>query len=207
MTNKTHFSPASEKGHFDGLVDEGKYLRQSSLYKQILPRTPIWIKTSVFSVPSLAKNLFNLRNLWLINDLRLRILTYEKINLFLQNEPKFRKSQMNVSKVLAMDYGKVDTWWSGKNKANSKPIQSQFKANSKPIQTQYKPNTNPKQTQNKPNTNPIQTQTKPISTVPLTPQEIALSIVCELVKIRRLGDTSGSNYMTTSWNNWKAEYL
>ena len=196
MTNKTHFSPASEKGHFDGLVDEGKYLRQSSLYKQILPRTPIWIKTSVFSVPSLAKNLFNLRNLWLINDLRLRILTYEKINLFLQNEPKFRKSQMNVSKVLAMDYGKVDTWWSGKNKANSKPIQSQFKANTNPIQTQ-----------NKPNTNPIQTQTKPISTVPLTPQEIALSIVCELVKIRRLGDTSGSNYMTTSWNNWKAEYL
>jgi hypothetical protein len=161
MTNKTHFSPASEKGHFDGLVDEGKYLRQSSLYKQILPRTPIWIKTSVFSVPSLAKNLFNLRNLWLINDLRLRILTYEKINLFLQNEPKFRKSQMNVSKVLAMDYGKVDTWWSGKNKANSKPIQSQFKANTNPIQTQYKPKTNPKQTQYKPKTNPKQTQFQP----------------------------------------------
>jgi len=163
MTNKTHFSPASEKGHFDGLVDEGKYLRQSSLYKQILPRTPIWIKTSVFSVPSLAKNLFNLRNLWLINDLRLRILTYEKINLFLQNEPKFRKSQMNVSKVLAMDYGKVDTWWSGKNKANSKPIQSQYKPNTNPIQTQNKPNTNPIQTQNKPNTNPKQTQYKPNS--------------------------------------------
>ena len=47
MTNKTHFSPASEKGHFDGLVDEGRYLRQSLLYKQILPRTPSRLKTSV----------------------------------------------------------------------------------------------------------------------------------------------------------------
>ncbi|MHC4656595.1 MAG: hypothetical protein ACYS91_16500, partial [Planctomycetota bacterium] len=40
MDNKTHFSPVSKKGHFYGLVDEGTYLRQSSLYKQILPRTP-----------------------------------------------------------------------------------------------------------------------------------------------------------------------
>ncbi len=45
MTNNNHFSPASEKGHFNGLVDEGKYLRQSSLYKQILPRTPSRLKT------------------------------------------------------------------------------------------------------------------------------------------------------------------
>ena len=34
-----------------------------------------------------------------------------------------------------------------------------------------------------------------ISIGALTPQEIALSIVCELVKIRRLVDTSGSNHM------------
>ena len=54
---------------------------------------------------------------------------------------------MNVSKVLAMDYDKMDTWWGGKNKAKTKPIQTQFKANTNPIQTQYKPNTKP----NKPN--------------------------------------------------------
>jgi len=30
----------------------------------------------------------------------------------------------------------------------------------------------------------------------VTPQEIALSIVCELVKVRRLGNTSGANHMT-----------
>jgi len=35
-----------------------------------------------------------------------------------------------------------------------------------------------------------------ISIGAVTPQEIALSIVCELVKIRRLGDTSQANHMT-----------
>jgi hypothetical protein len=38
MTNNNRFSPASEKGRFYGLMDEGEYLRQSLLYKQILPR-------------------------------------------------------------------------------------------------------------------------------------------------------------------------
>jgi len=48
MANKTLISPAFEKGHFDGLVDEGSYLRQSSLYKQILPRTLSWQKLCAF---------------------------------------------------------------------------------------------------------------------------------------------------------------
>jgi len=62
MVKKALISLAFEKGHFNGLVDEGKYLRQSLLYKQILPRTPSRPKTSVFSVPSVANNLFNPRN-------------------------------------------------------------------------------------------------------------------------------------------------
>jgi len=40
----------------------------------------------------------------------------------------------------------------------------QNKANSKPIQTQYKPNTKPIQTQFKANTKPIQSQFKPKQT-------------------------------------------
>ena len=64
-------------------------------------------------------------------------------HLFLTNKANFRKSQMNVTDLLTMDYDKMDTWSSGKNKANSKPIQSQFKPNTNPIQTQNKP----KQTQ------------------------------------------------------------
>jgi hypothetical protein len=98
------------------------------------------------------------------------------------------------------------------NEAKTKPIQTQFKPNSNPIQSQYKANTKPIQSQYKPNTNPIQTQykanTNPISTGRLTPQEIAFSIVCELVKIGRPGAASGSDYMTIAFsNNWKAEGL
>jgi hypothetical protein len=39
-----------------------------------------------------------------------------QIRLFMQNEPKFRKSQMNISTILTMNYDKKDTWWSGKTK-------------------------------------------------------------------------------------------
>jgi hypothetical protein len=65
---------------------------------------------------------------------------------FCTNKPNFRKSQVNVSKVLRKDYDKMDTWSIGKNKPNSNPIQSQsnpIKANIMPKQTQFKP----KQTQ------------------------------------------------------------
>jgi len=66
-----------------------------------------------------------------------------QISPFLTNKANFRKSQMNVTDLLTRDYEKMDTWSSGKNKANSKPIQTQFKPNSNPIQSQFKP----KQTQ------------------------------------------------------------
>jgi len=41
---------------------------------------------------------------------------------FMQNEPNFRKSQMNVNKVLSKDYENKDTWWSGKNEPKTNPI-------------------------------------------------------------------------------------
>jgi len=61
---------------------------------------------------------------------------------FLTNKANFPKSQINVNKVLTMDYENKTLSGSGKNKANSKPN----KANSKPIS---------------PETNPIQTQYEP----------------------------------------------
>ena len=90
------------------------------------------------------KNPRNLRNPWLINDLRaFGIFTLVKMSLqispFCSNKPNFRKSQMNVNKVLIKAYEQLDTWSIGKNKPNTNPIQSQ----SKPKQTQFKP----KQTQ------------------------------------------------------------
>ena len=172
MANKTHFSPASKKGHFDGLVDEGEYLRQSSLYKQILPRPvrrsfseggtqswpkilyPLWLYSLCSSCLRGEKICEISVNPRLINDLRLRKITYEKIKLFLQNEPKFRKVKLNVNKVLTKDYDKMDTWSIGKNepkRTQNEPKRSQNKPNSNPIQSQYKPNTKPIQSQ----TNPI----------------------------------------------------
>ena len=176
MTKNNRFSPTSEKGHFYGLVDEGKYLRQSLLYKQILPRPvrrsfseggtqsrlktlcSLWLYSSCSSCASWLKNPFNQRNLrkpLLINDLSPCKALYTSSDsstdaerslqnhLFMQNKPNFRKNQMNVTDLLTRDYERKDTWSSGKNKPNSKPIQTQFKANTNPIQSQFKP----KQTQ------------------------------------------------------------
>jgi hypothetical protein len=58
----------------------------------------------------------------------------------MQNKPNFRKNQMNVSDLIKEGYDKMDTWSSGKNKAKTNPIQTQYKPNSNPIQTQFKPN-------------------------------------------------------------------
>ncbi len=62
-----------------------------------------------------------------------------QIHPFLTNKANFEKSQMNVKDLFTKDYDIMDTWSSEKNKANSKPIQTQYKANSKPIQIQTKP--------------------------------------------------------------------
>jgi hypothetical protein len=54
----------------------------------------------------------------------------------MQNKPNFRKSQMNLSIFLQMDYEKLNDWTLGQNKPN----QTQFKANSKPISEMPKMN-------------------------------------------------------------------
>ena len=63
-----------------------------------------------------------------------------QISPFCSNKPNFRKSQMNVNKVLTKDYEKRTLGQRGKNKPNSNPIQTQYKANTNPIQTQNKAN-------------------------------------------------------------------
>jgi hypothetical protein len=56
-----------------------------------------------------------------------------QIHPFLTNKANFRKSQVNVTNLLTMNYGKMDTWSNEKNKANSKPKQTQYKPKTKPI--------------------------------------------------------------------------
>ena len=90
----------------------------------------------------------------IVSDLGLRISDFAGLGIFttvvsalqirpfLTNKPNFRKSQMNVSRLLTRDYEKKTLGGVGK----TNPIQTQFKPNSKPI----KPNTKP----NKPNACP-----------------------------------------------------
>jgi len=45
VTKKTPFSPASEKGHFDGLVDEGKQQSQKLALRTALAKNTKLAKT------------------------------------------------------------------------------------------------------------------------------------------------------------------
>ncbi len=97
------------------------------------------------------KNPRNLRNPWLINDLRLFKALYNyrdistvieeslQIRLFMQNEPNFLDALMNVSPVITTEYINNPNWTLGENEPKTNPI----KANSNPI----KANKMPKQTQ------------------------------------------------------------
>ena len=49
-----------------------------------------------------------------------------QISSFMQNEPNFRKSQMNVNKVLTKDYEKRTLGQHGKNEPNTNPKRTQF---------------------------------------------------------------------------------
>ena len=153
--------PASEAERFS----EACFVERFGRRRQSRPKTSVisvaknlcnlWL---LFRAFLWLKNPRNLRNPWLINDLRACKALYIcrvsstgiesslQIRLFMQNKANFRKSQMNVNKVLTKDYEKRTLGQRGKTKP-IKANQSQFKANSKPI----KANKMPKQTQNKAN--------------------------------------------------------
>jgi len=42
--------------------------------------------------------------------------------LFMQNKPNVKDAQINVNSYMKNKYEKLDTWLSGKNKANSNPF-------------------------------------------------------------------------------------
>ncbi len=44
-----------------------------------------------------------------------------QINLFMQNKPNVKDAQINVNSYMKSRYEILDTWLSGKNKANSNP--------------------------------------------------------------------------------------
>jgi hypothetical protein len=59
----------------------------------------------------------------------------------MQNKANFRKSQVNITSLITVDYENIANWKLGENKANTKPIKANtkpVKANKMPKQTQYK---------------------------------------------------------------------
>jgi hypothetical protein len=62
--------------------------------------------------------------------------TSDERRIFMQNEPNFPKSQMNVTKALTKEYEKKTLGEHGKNEPKTNPI----KANSKPIKANKMPN-------------------------------------------------------------------
>jgi hypothetical protein len=156
MTKKTPFSPASEKGHLNGLVDGAiacykacpERSRMGSLYKPILPRpvrrsfseggTPSWPKTSVN--PVILSNFSSCSSCLrgekisvisvkprLIKDLRSTKVYVRKNNLFMQNKANFRKSQMNVSDCFTMNYEQSTMNYEIKNKPNTNTNKHNFR--------------------------------------------------------------------------------
>ncbi len=45
----------------------------------------------------------------------------------MQNKPNVKDAQINVNSYMKSKYEKLDTWLSGKNKANSNPIKPNFR--------------------------------------------------------------------------------
>ena len=94
----------------------------------------------LFALVALWLNIpFNQRNPWLINDLRLFKALYNcrdtftdvmsplQIKLFMQNKAKFRKSQMNVNKVLTKGYEKKTLSERGKKQSQTNPNKAKLK--------------------------------------------------------------------------------
>ena len=63
------------------------------------------------------------RSLYICRETFTDVMSALQIKLFMQNEPKFRKSQMKVNKVLTMNYEHMDTWSSVRNEPKTNPIQ------------------------------------------------------------------------------------
>ncbi len=76
----------------------------------------------------------NLRNPWLVKDLRTYKALYNckdtftdvmsalQIKLFMQNKAKFQNVKLNINRVLTKDYEQMNTWSGGKKQSQTNPI-------------------------------------------------------------------------------------
>ena len=96
----------------------------------------------------------------------------------MQNKANFGKAQMNVTKVLTMDYKNKTLGGSGKNKANTKPNKANLlnaQMNVTTFQTKaYENISNWTLDENKPNTNPNKANFKLRQKKPRNPAKLRL---------------------------------
>jgi len=81
--------------------------------------------------------------LYICRETITNVMSALQINLFLQNEPNFRKSQVNLNNLLKRNYEQMDTWSIRKNEPKTNPNEPKTNpilANKTPIRTQFKPN-------------------------------------------------------------------
>jgi len=82
-----------------------------------------------------------------------------QIHLFMQNEPNFRKSQMNLNDLLTRDYDKRTLGERGKNEPKTNPNEPNFKKAkmnvNKVLVKDYENIANCEPCKNEPKTNPI----------------------------------------------------
>ena len=113
--------------------------------------TEYYIQATKWFLPTYKVGPRNLCNLCpryprLINDLRSTKEFVRKNKLFLQNEPNFQKSQVNVTALLKREYVQLDTWSIRKNEPKTNPNEPKTNpilANKTTIRTQNEPNSNP----------------------------------------------------------------
>jgi len=156
MANKTPFSPASEKGHFDGLVDEGKPLRQKLAFRAEFAKNTKLAENLRKSAPSASKNSCSFVDYqYAIRSTNSYVRNYQQN---MQNEPNFRKSQVNVTFFITMNYDQMDTWSIRKNEPKTNPNEPKVKMGKINITTcltmnyeQRTMNDEKKRTQNEPN--------------------------------------------------------
>jgi len=136
MTKKHLFSRLLKKAVSMALWMKASLCGKSSLLEQILPRTP---SRPIRSLPTYQVGPCNPRNPWLINDLRVckelykcretftGVMSALQIKLFMQNKANFRKSQMNINKVLTKDYENKTLGERGKKQSQTNPNEPKSK--------------------------------------------------------------------------------
>jgi hypothetical protein len=136
MANKTPFSPAKIKICPKGLHSFAFYIL---IFDFLSPFSLIPCPFSLAPNVIVRKYLRVDKALYICREPSTTIESSLQISPFLTNKANFRKSQMNVSTVITMNYEQRTMNDEIKNKPNTNPIQSQYKPNSNPIQSQFKP--------------------------------------------------------------------